>query len=890
MTGKKNSPASKVLMLIENISFPWDRRMRHLAMALQQSGYEVRVICPMGESQDHDSFEIFNGIRVYRYPMLYQASGGLGYIFEYSWAFLCSAVLSLWVLIRDGFDIIHSANPPDMFFLLAWPYKLFGKKYVYDQHDVCPELYESKFEKRDWFYRMLVFFEKMSYHTADLAIATNESYRNIARERGGLPERRLAIVRNGVDTSYFHRVNPRPELKEPFRYMALYLGVMGKQDGVDRVVQAAHQVVHAYGRRDVLFLMIGKGESWLELQELSRNLKVDDVVRFVGRISDELLLDYLSIADIALAPDPPCRMNDLSTMTKILEYMACELPIVSSDLRESHFSAGDAAVYVEKDDANLFARTILELLDDPASRKRMGQVGLERSTHLMGWNRSRATLLEAYGRISGVPAPPTVYPVGKASEEWKNTSSKSSSPEPIEPRDYLSQYYRYPDNYLRVGLKKPLFHDKGFFRFGDDVICYGRCSGQASASPAAEMLDASKEICFEDGALKLPFDLREVTDNLREELFTDDVRESSIGNTPLAGLYYLLRPILPIDVRKYLQKIRLNDWRHLNFPRWPVDTSVDNLFERLLSESLHECPDKRVPFIWFWPEGASSCAIMTHDVEGKSGRDFCSSLMDINESFGMKASFQIVPERRYEVSAAFLRSIRDRGFEINVQDLNHDGRLFISHRQFIARATKINSYGERYGAEGFRAAVLYRNQKWNDALKFSYDMSVPNVAHLDPQRGGCCTVMPYFIGDLLELPVTTTQDYSLFHILNDYSIDLWKQQTKLIMDKHGLMSFIVHPDYIIPDRARKVYEELLGYLAGLRDEKGLWMPTPGEVNRWWRQRAKMSLVEENGEWRIEGEGHKRARVAYATEKNGRMEISVEQGPGKNQVPSLLSRT
>jgi hypothetical protein len=192
----------------------------------------------------------------------------------------------------------------------------------------------------------------------------------------------------------------------------------------------------------------------------------------------------------------------------------------------------------------------------------------------------------------------------------------------------------------------------------------------------------------------------------------------------------------------------------------------------------------------------------------------------------------------------------------------------------LERVAKINSYGKQWGANGFRAAILYRQQKWFDSFDFSYDMSVPNVAHLDPQRGGCCTVMPYFIGDMLELPVTTIQDYSLFHILNDYSLTVWKKQSALILQKHGLMNFIIHPDYILSDRPLRTYEELLGYLAGLRDERGVWLPTPGEVNQWWRQRAAMKLTSEDGEWRVEGEGHERASVAYASEDDGKLVLTV----------------
>lgn len=267
---------------------------------------------------------------------------------------------------------------------------------------------------------------------------------------------------------------------------------------------------------------------------------------------------------------------------------------------------------------------------------------------------------------------------------------------------------------------------------------------------------------------------------------------------------------------------------------------------------------------------------MTHDVETAAGQKLCGRMMDVDDSFGIRSSFQIIPEQRYEVDEEFLRSIRERGFEIAVHDLNHDGRLFRNRDQFLERAAKINAYGREFGAEGFRAAVLYRNQHWLDALEFSYDMSVPNVAHLDPQRGGCCTVMPYFIGDTLEIPVTTTQDYTLFHILNDYSINLWKEQTSLIMQKHGCMSFIVHPDYVEKERERAVYLALLDHLSGLREEKNVWIATPGEVNRWWRQRAKMRLEKSGRGWKIEGEGSERARVAYASEEDGRLVFEIDQ--------------
>ncbi|MGH8403536.1 MAG: hypothetical protein ACRESO_09070, partial [Gammaproteobacteria bacterium] len=234
-----------------------------------------------------------------------------------------------------------------------------------------------------------------------------------------------------------------------------------------------------------------------------------------------------------------------------------------------------------------------------------------------------------------------------------------------------------------------------------------------------------------------------------------------------------------------------------------------------------------------------------------------------------------VPERRYPVPKSFLESIDGRGFEINVHDLNHDGRLYADHAEFLRRAQRINSYAEQYGAQGFRSGALYRNADWYGAFEFSYDMSLPNVAHLDPQRGGCCTVMPYFIGSIVELPLTCTQDYTLFHILGDYSIDLWKKQIAVIRENHGLISFIVHPDYIVAKREQDVYKVLLGYLAQLRAEHNVWNALPRDVATWWRQRSKMELVQEDGTWRVEGPGKERARVAFASLAGSEVTYSLE---------------
>lgn len=431
-------------------------------------------------------------------------------------------------------------------------------------------------------------------------------------------------------------------------------------------------------------------------------------------------------------------------------------------------------------------------------------------------------------------------------------------------------YYRCPDRFGAFSLADELRTEQGYFRFGDGLICYGQCTaGHSSAVPNNGLYDSFRAVAYNHAGVHLPFDLSQIVDNLRLERYAAPPQGNGIRRTIHAG-YYFVRPLLGVSVRRELQKLFFWGWDKIPFPHWPVDTTVEQLFERLMLLALESERAEAAPFIWFWPDGASSCVMMTHDVETQVGADFCAKLMDIDAAGGLPASFQVVPEERYPVSGEFLERIRRRGFELNIQDLNHDGRLYRDRAQFLLRAEAINRHARAYGARGFRSAVMYRNPDWFEALDVSYDMSVPNAAHLEPQRGGCCTVFPYFIGKLLELPLTTTQDYSLFHILNDYSIELWKRQIRLIRERHGLISFIVHPDYVVSQRAREVYGELLEYLGQFRKDDHLWCATPGEVDAWWRQRSQMRLMEEGGKWSVQGPGSERARVAFAKRDGNRL--------------------
>jgi hypothetical protein len=435
------------------------------------------------------------------------------------------------------------------------------------------------------------------------------------------------------------------------------------------------------------------------------------------------------------------------------------------------------------------------------------------------------------------------------------------------------EYFRCPMSVPAFGPPKDQRSRQGYFTF-HGTICYGR---SADGLPAVKVSDALPEISHaaraEGERICLPFDLSEVLVNLRQERYpqtTDNFLGKLASSQAARALYYLVRPILGVSVRKHLQKMRLSDRDRIVFPQWPVDFSVENLMQSAMVLTLKNRRIEKIPFIWFWPDGANACAILTHDVESQAGQRFCSTLMDLDESFGMRSSFQVMPEPRDDHFSEFVETIRRRGFELNLHDLNHDGHLFRNRDEFLRRAAQINEYARELGCRGFRSGAMYREQDWFDAFEFSYDMSVPNAAHLEPQRGGCCTVMPYFVGNVLELPLTTTQDYSLFHILGDYSTTLWERQIDAIVSEHGLISFIAHPDYLVGRRERAVYEGLLRHLSRVRDEQHVWMALPGEVNDWWCNRRLMTLVPDGESWRIDGPGRERARLAYATMDGDRL--------------------
>jgi glycosyltransferase involved in cell wall biosynthesis len=389
---------SKVLIIVENLPVPFDTRVWKEALSLQKAGYEVTVLCPKGKGY-RKGYELLEGVHIYRHPMPREGNTPLGYVWEYGCALFWEVLYSWWIYLRRGFNVIQGCNPPDDIFLVALPFKLFGVRYVFDHHDVNPELYFSKYERKDFFYRAQIWLEKLTFRFSDVVMSTNSSYKQIAVTRGGLAPEDVFVVRNGPDLKTFKAVPPNPALKYGKRYLVGYVGTMSAQEGLDILLDVAEHIRNL-GRQDVHFTCVGGGPGLADLKKLTQDKHLEDMVNFTGRVPDAELLAVLSTADVCVNPDRPCQMNDMSTMIKIMEYMALGKPIVQFDLKEGRFSAQEASLYSDNGNGVTgFAENVLWLLDHPEERQRMGEFGRRRVEKELAWEYSVDNLLAAYGKV-----------------------------------------------------------------------------------------------------------------------------------------------------------------------------------------------------------------------------------------------------------------------------------------------------------------------------------------------------------------------------------------------------------------------------------------------------------------------------------------------------------
>jgi glycosyltransferase involved in cell wall biosynthesis len=411
--GREAGKGRRILMLLENNSYRQDPRVRREAESLSAAGYAVAVICPKGPGSERTREVVAGGVVLYQYPAPMGGGGFADYFVEYGWSLVAMFALSLLVALREGFDIVHAHNPPDTMSLIAAFYKLFGKSFVFDHHDLSQEMYRARYgaAANPRLSRMLLWFERFTFRQADHVISTNDSYRKVAIQRGGLAPGRVTVVRNGpdaVDADLLDRAADRTRSRSADAADTVlgYVGIMGPQDGVDLLLQAIAVVVNDLGRSDVTCTIVGKGDSLDSLRELAESLGIADRTTFVGWVPSEELPSYLLGFDICVDPDPSNEYNDRCTMIKMMEYMAFGRPIVAFDLPEHRITAGDAAVYASNNDVAEFARLVVELIDDPDRRRRMGEVGRKRIAEGLSWAHQEVKLVEAYETLAkGGPRP-----------------------------------------------------------------------------------------------------------------------------------------------------------------------------------------------------------------------------------------------------------------------------------------------------------------------------------------------------------------------------------------------------------------------------------------------------------------------------------------------------
>ncbi|MBS62614.1 glycosyltransferase family 4 protein [Salinisphaera sp.] len=390
--------SAHVLIIVENLPLPFDRRVWQEASALREAGYAVSIICPTGPGY-RQRYERIDGIEIHRHPLPTVADSAWAYPLEYSAALFWQLALTARIGRRKRIDVIHACNPPDTIFLVAAAARPFGVRFLFDHHDLCPELFVAKFGSNGVMYRVMRVLERTTFALARVSIATNESFKRIACTRGGMDEADVFVVRSGPNLDRVRRVAPDPALHKGRTYLVGYVGVMGEQEGLEDLLQMIADIVHRRGRRDIQFCLVGFGPSLDGLRRLAQKLAIEAYVDFPGRLAGDDLMRVLSSADICVSPDPKNEMNDQSTMNKILEYMALGKALVQYDLTEGRASAGEASLYARPGDRDDFTDKILALLDDPALREKLGETGRRRIEERLAWHHEIPQLLAAYERV-----------------------------------------------------------------------------------------------------------------------------------------------------------------------------------------------------------------------------------------------------------------------------------------------------------------------------------------------------------------------------------------------------------------------------------------------------------------------------------------------------------
>lgn len=870
----QQTPEKPRVLIVNQTPVPKDARATLEAKTLVNAGYDVSVICSKWDPAD-PSYDEIDGMHIYSYAPPREPEGLLGHFWEFAYCWTKSAILSWRIARNGGFDLVHACNPPDSFFLLGALYKPFGKRFVFAQHDLVPELWLSRFGDRGLtgrvLHRGLLAMEQFSYRVADGVVVPNDSYKGVATTRGHHEPDDVAVVRNAPMLDKVTLCDPDPTLKCGRKHLVAYLGVMNPQDGVDYLVRAVAHLVHEMGRTDTQFVLVGSGDCEEELKEQAEQLDVAEYLTFAGWISDrDELSRYLRSADVCVAPDPKTPLNEKSSFLKVTDYMVAGRPTVAFDLPETRVSAADTALYAIPDDVADLAERIVELLDDPDRRERMGRQARERIEQTLSWPHQEPALLELYGKL--LPVEPNGH---------RATSQDASDPsvraqraplvcvDPVEDkRRFLDfwglPYSEAPENQGDVRLvsradfdtdiehavvtlrpdSAPGLHrtDNGCAFFAPVRHIESIPEGMRAVSRVYDEHGTRVSYVLEDEerrAFYLPFELDAAFRGFEREEYA---RGRRFPPSWLLSVYYAAKPLIPAAMRARGRKSFARVQKEsTSFPAWPTDTSSEELRRFVLRLLLRASRAGELPVVWFWPEGKDSCLVLTHDVERELvDNPGIGRIIDVEKRYGFRSSFNVVPFK-YEVTEQALDRLRDAGCEVGVHGYSHDGTLFRDRSKFDSRAREINEIGRQWGAAGFRSASTYRDPELIGGLEFEYDASYFDTDPYEPQPGGCLSLFPYFLDEKVEIPMTVCQDHTLLVVTDAQDISVWRDKIAAIRALNAMVCVNAHPDegYIGDEDKVHHYDELLEGLAG--DER-LWNPHAHELASWWKARRDAGVA------------------------------------------------
>lgn len=744
-TTRMSRPSNRILMILENSCYPHDTRVMLEATSLVAAGFDLTVVSPTGGSKSWH--ETIDGVRIYRYPAPIEASGVVGYLIEYGYSLIMAFVYTWYVLLRHGFDVIHVHSPPDMNSLIPVFFQLLGKRFVYDMHDVSPELLQAQRGDgmtKGILYRGLFFFERLACRRANRLIATNETQKKIQIDRGGAAEDRCFVVRNGPNARFLSDVPAKTDLKRPGKIIIGYVGLIGHQDGVDYLIRTLHDLKSRLGRNDFFCIVIGDGPARADVERLAVELGLKDNILFTGKIPFIEVPQHIAAFDICVTPDPSNPYNDSCTTIKTMEYMALRKPTVSFRTHENAFTAGESALYADNNDVKQLSEHLSTLMSNAELRASMGAKARLRVESGLTWKHQAKELVRLYSGLLGTP---------------KSTPLLASS-------------------------------DSIQFAFN------GKVGELLRDSLAHDMANA-----------KLPLKFR---------------------------FFYRLRPLIPNFLRNWLQMSR-NRALVLD-TNWYMSNSFVTRFKQVVEVEISEQPAK--PVIHPWPDNFTHAIVLTHDVEGNEGMAKMESLAKVDEQFGFRSAWFIVPHY-YKLDEGLIREMQARGHEIGIHGYNHDGRLFESRARFRKRAQAINAAARRFGAKSFRAPMVHRNLDWMQELEFSADLSCFDNDPYQAMSGGVGSVWPIQVGRFVELPYSLPQDHTLIG-LGEFNLETYLRKHQLVKRLRGMSMLITHPDYLNGSAKLDVYRRLLGQLAA---EQDAWKALPHEVADWWQARGNSQITE-----------------------------------------------